>query len=180
MYTSCTWRTMLDQTIFAPKLCKALAAASCPCELVTTLIMLRVEGEVVPVLKYHSINTRGGVEVDLHHSWPRHQMEVSGQLHDPWGKIQRFPLNRGLGGSQFRFARCGVEKNYPCRKSNPGIPARRYIDWAIPTLTMAGLNSYDQDPNWCPRESVDVFCLIEYTYGSQPDDNKRQKYTHYC
>jgi hypothetical protein len=27
------------------------------------------------------MNTYGGVEVWRHHSWPRHEMEVSGQLH---------------------------------------------------------------------------------------------------
>jgi hypothetical protein len=27
------------------------------------------------------MKTYGGVEVQLHHFWPRHQMEVSGQLH---------------------------------------------------------------------------------------------------
>jgi hypothetical protein len=29
------------------------------------------------------MKTYGVVERELHHSWLRHQMEVSGQLHDP-------------------------------------------------------------------------------------------------
>jgi hypothetical protein len=29
------------------------------------------------------MKTYGGVEVQLHHSWPEHEMEVSGQLHLP-------------------------------------------------------------------------------------------------
>jgi hypothetical protein len=29
------------------------------------------------------MKTYGGVKVQLHHSWPQHQMEVSGQPHAP-------------------------------------------------------------------------------------------------
>jgi hypothetical protein len=31
--------------------------------------------------KQHAMRTIGGVEVKLHHSWPRYYMAVSGQIH---------------------------------------------------------------------------------------------------
>jgi hypothetical protein len=47
-------------------------------------------------------------------SWPRHELEVSGQLHDPAallpGKEPLYPLARRLGGPQSRFGRRGEEK----------------------------------------------------------------------
>jgi hypothetical protein len=50
------------------------------------------------------------------HSWSRHQMEVSGQLHDTaalfQGKSPRYPLDRRLGGPQSCSGR-GVEKKIP-------------------------------------------------------------------
>jgi hypothetical protein len=39
------------------------------------------------------------------------------------------PLARRLGGPQSRCGRVG-EISFLCRESNPGIPARRYTDWA--------------------------------------------------
>jgi hypothetical protein len=38
--------------------------------------------------------------------WPRHWMEVSGQLQSPW-----YQMDRGLGGPQSRSGRGGEEKN---------------------------------------------------------------------
>jgi hypothetical protein len=35
------------------------------------------------LIKHSAKKTYRGVEVQLHHSWPRHKMEVSGQLHAP-------------------------------------------------------------------------------------------------
>jgi hypothetical protein len=29
------------------------------------------------------MKTQGGIELQLHHSWSRHWIEVSGQLHNP-------------------------------------------------------------------------------------------------
>jgi hypothetical protein len=47
--------------------------------------------------------------------WPRHQMEVSGQLHAPaalaQGKNPGYPLNTRLGGPQSRSGRGDEEKN---------------------------------------------------------------------
>jgi hypothetical protein len=48
-------------------------------------------------------------------SWPRHEMEVSGQVHATanlfWRKRQPHPLDRAAGGPQSRSGRYGVEKN---------------------------------------------------------------------
>jgi hypothetical protein len=65
------------------------------------------------------MKTCGEVEVQFHHSWPRHYMEVSGQLRAPTA----LPPRR-LGGPQSRSAHC-EEKNipFPCRKSKPGRSA---------------------------------------------------------
>jgi hypothetical protein len=49
-------------------------------------------------------------------SWPRHYLDLSGQLHAPTalppGKAPplRYPLDRRLGGPQSRSGRCGEEK----------------------------------------------------------------------
>jgi hypothetical protein len=47
--------------------------------------------------------------------WPRHYMEVSGQLHAPaaypHGKSPWYPLDRRLGGLQSRSGSDGEEKN---------------------------------------------------------------------
>jgi hypothetical protein len=47
-------------------------------------------------------------------SWPRHQLEVSGQLHAPAalppGKSPRYPFYRRLGGPQSRSGRYGEVK----------------------------------------------------------------------
>jgi hypothetical protein len=47
--------------------------------------------------------------------WPRHYMEVGGQLHAPaaysHGKSPCYPLDRRLGGPQSRSGHGGEEKN---------------------------------------------------------------------
>jgi hypothetical protein len=52
----------------------------------------------------------GGIST---HSWPRHWMEVSGQLHAPAALLpgKEYPLNRRLGEPQSRSWRGGEEKN---------------------------------------------------------------------
>jgi hypothetical protein len=78
-----------------------------------------------------------GVEPYLHHSWPRHQMEVRGRLH------ALAALPRGVTGTHWMGSRTGlnaVEKrviSYPCRESNPGRSARSLV--AVPT-EMSRLN----------------------------------------
>jgi hypothetical protein len=75
-------------------------------------------------------------------SWPRHLLEVNGQLHAPaallWRKSPRFPLDKRLGGPQNRSGRRREEKILaPYRDSNSGssfvqFVASRYTDCAIP------------------------------------------------
>jgi hypothetical protein len=73
-------------------------------------------------------------------SWPRHYLEMSGQLDAPAALLQakepRYPLGRRLGGPQRRSERRG-ENSWPYRDLNcdPLVVqpvARRYTDWAIP------------------------------------------------
>jgi hypothetical protein len=70
-------------------------------------------------------------------SWPRHQLEVSDQLHGSAalapGERPRYQLDRRLGGPQ---SRSGRENSWPYRGSNchPSIVqpvASRYTDWTI-------------------------------------------------
>jgi hypothetical protein len=65
-------------------------------------------------IKHDAIKTYGGVEVRLHHSWPHHWMEVSGQLQatlaSPLGRNSRYPLDRRQGRLQSRSGRCGVQQ----------------------------------------------------------------------
>jgi hypothetical protein len=67
------------------------------------------------------MKTCGGVKVWLQHSWPRHYMEVSGQLHSSAallpGKEPPYPLDRRLRGLQSLYGRYGEEKLLPM----PGI-----------------------------------------------------------
>jgi hypothetical protein len=53
------------------------------------------------------MKTYGRVEVYLHHSLPRHYMEVSGQLHTPValpsGESPRYSLGRRLDGAPEPF-----------------------------------------------------------------------------
>jgi hypothetical protein len=60
------------------------------------------------------MKTYGEVQVHLPHSWPRHWMEASVQIHAPVAFIQvkslLDQLNRRLGGPQNRSGRRGEEK----------------------------------------------------------------------
>jgi hypothetical protein len=79
-----------------------------------------------------SMTTYGGVEVQLHLSWPRHYMAVSGQLHDfaALPPEKEPPLHIGHetewapGAGHWRREK----KVLHCREWNPGRPARRYTD----------------------------------------------------
>jgi hypothetical protein len=70
-------------------------------------------------------------------SWPRHYLEVSGQLHAPAALLPgEYPLDRRLGGPQSRSGRRG-EYSGPYRDSNsdPSVVqpvASRYTEYAIP------------------------------------------------
>jgi hypothetical protein len=57
------------------------------------------------------MKTYGRVEVELHHSRPRHWMEVSGHLQAPVA-LPRYPLDRRLGGPQSRSGQWRVEKHF--------------------------------------------------------------------
>jgi hypothetical protein len=61
------------------------------------------------LINRHAMKAYGGVEVQLHHSWRRHWMEVTGQLDArplyPRGKSTRYPLYRSLGGPKSRSER---------------------------------------------------------------------------
>jgi hypothetical protein len=72
----------------------------------------------------HAMKTYEGVEVQLHLSWPRHSMEVSGQLHT----LSSLPPKETLPGTHWIGPRAGldaVEKKriLHCRESIPGPPA---------------------------------------------------------
>jgi hypothetical protein len=75
---------------------------------------------------WYLLNTTRGVwRYSSTHSRPRHQMEVSCQLHAPSslppGKTPKYPLDRKLGGPQSRSGRG------PGRESNPGCPASSLV-----------------------------------------------------
>jgi hypothetical protein len=59
------------------------------------------------------MKTYGGMEVELHHPYPRRYMEVSGKLRAPAAlnleNHRRYPLDRRLGGPQGRSGRYGEE-----------------------------------------------------------------------
>jgi hypothetical protein len=81
----------------------------------------------------------GGVELQLHHYWPRYYMEVSGQLHVlaalPRGKCPSGNWTRGWVGPTADPNAEGKRK-YPAPGGNrtPVVQpvARCYTDWAIP------------------------------------------------
>jgi hypothetical protein len=53
------------------------------------------------LIKQHAMKTSVRVEINLHHSWPRHWMEVIGQLHAPaavpQGKLRAVPIGQEAG-----------------------------------------------------------------------------------
>jgi hypothetical protein len=74
-------------------------------------------------------------------SWPRHQLEVSGQLHGPAalppGKSHWYPLDRRWSGPQSRSRQCVEKNSWPYRGLNldPSVVqpvASRCTDYAIP------------------------------------------------
>jgi hypothetical protein len=79
-------------------------------------------------------------------SWPRHELEVSGQLHAPAAlpprKSPRYPLYRKFRGTQSRSGRYGeVKIFYPTELELPSSlvvqpVASRYTDWAIQAPTL--------------------------------------------
>jgi hypothetical protein len=85
------------------------------------------------------MKTYGGVEVQLHHSWPRHYMDVSGQLHTaaalPPGK--ELPDIHWIGG--WVDPRAGLDAvklrkiSCSCQKLNPGRPVLGDSDILIST-----------------------------------------------
>jgi hypothetical protein len=87
------------------------------------------------LIKHYAMKTYGGLEVSLHHSWTRHLMEMSGQLHVPaplpQGRAPVCPLVRRVGGPQRRSGRCGGEKNLAMLGIERGSSSQSPI--AIPT-----------------------------------------------
>jgi hypothetical protein len=62
-------------------------------------------------------------------SWPRHLLELSGQLRSG-GKSLRYPLDRRLGGPQSRYGRRG-ENSWPYRDSNSDPVVSRCTGYII-------------------------------------------------
>lgn len=64
----------------------------------------------------------GGVEIHLHHSWPRHEMKLSCQFHAlvALSHVKDLPvtIRQELDGPQSRFGRRGEAENL---SSLPGI-----------------------------------------------------------
>jgi hypothetical protein len=67
------------------------------------------------------MNTYGGVEASLHHSWPRHFMDVVSFTPRPLYLRGKSPGTHLIGGAQRRSGSCGVEKNL---LALPGIEPR--------------------------------------------------------
>jgi hypothetical protein len=97
------------------------------------------------------MKTCGGAEVQLHHSWPRHQMEVGGRLHAPVdlppGKSPRPPPVIRLGAPPPPRARLeAVEMTkIPVRARNwtPAVKqvARRHTDRAVPAHKVSNVRN---------------------------------------
>jgi hypothetical protein len=93
------------------------------------------KGKVVPVARCHK--DMGGVEVKLHHYWPRNWMEVGGQLHTlaalPRAKNSGYTLEKRMCGSQSRSGSWEEEEKLaPAGNQTPTIPSIvcRYTDGA--------------------------------------------------
>jgi hypothetical protein len=77
-------------------------------------------------LSTYAMRTYRWVEVSLHHSWPRHQMKVSGRLHAP----ATLPPGKEPHGTHWIGGWVGPwtfwrrEKYYPWWDSIPSLPAR--------------------------------------------------------
>jgi hypothetical protein len=75
----------------------------------------------------------GGVEVQLHHSSPRQQMEVSTHIHTPAAPGETAP-DKGQGGPQSRCGRYGKESNLGRPARSPLLNRLSYLD----SCTVAG------------------------------------------
>jgi hypothetical protein len=69
------------------------------------------------LIKHHSVKAYGGMKIQLHAFFSRHEVEVSGQLHaetyfSSRGKDSRHPLDRSLGEPQSQSGSCGEEKHH--------------------------------------------------------------------
>jgi hypothetical protein len=84
----------------------------------------------VLLINHHVMQTYREMDVQLHHSWPRHYMHVSGQLHVPAplppGKEPPVPIGLEAGWApEPVWTTRGRENPSPCRKSKPGLPSHR-------------------------------------------------------
>jgi hypothetical protein len=114
-------------------------------------------------------------------SWPRHYLEVSGQLDAPValppGKSLRHPLDRRLCGPQSRCGRRG-ENSWPYRDSNsdPSCPARsqslhrlHYLGSPIFRTRKSKIKSNTENDVWWREEWRSMIC------GIVEECNYRQK-----
>jgi hypothetical protein len=98
------------------------------------------KGKALSVLKHHTMMMYGETEVQLHHSWPWYQMEVSGQLHTPATLLPgKQPLvHTGQEAGWFPEPVWTIwrrKKFCPCGTRNPAVQpiASLYTNWAIVT-----------------------------------------------
>jgi hypothetical protein len=128
------WRDRNGKDVFIP----VCHSAHCVSE-IKQLIKLDVEG--LHNKKQSSPTTQRSIAPT--HSWPRHQMGVSGQRHAPAALRpgERTPGTHCTGGGV--GLRAGLDTDVrgkilcPCRGSNPDHPVvqsvvRHYTDWATP------------------------------------------------
>jgi hypothetical protein len=76
----------------------------------------------------------------------------------PRGSRPQYPLYNRLGGPQSRSGRCGEKKILPCWWLNPGRPARRYTDWAIPTHHVWQINKIVGETS--SSSLIQVICMV--------------------
>jgi hypothetical protein len=113
------------------------------------------------------MKTCGGVEAQLHHSWLRHYMEVSGKLHPPPPR-ERALGTRWVGG--WVGPRAGLDavtkKPSFCREMNPGrtAVARRYTDWviSIPAHAITFINHWYNPNSKCSLDVRAVHDTVHY------------------
>jgi hypothetical protein len=115
------------------------------------------------------MRTYGRVKIKLHHSWPRHWMKVSGQIHAPAvltpGKEPPVPIGESEWTPEpvwtlWRRRECCTAGNRTWAFQSI---ARRYTDWAIPTqycdLLRAGRPS---DRSSSPRRVKDFLLSMSF------------------
>jgi hypothetical protein len=87
----------------------------------TKWLKKKVKLSLCLLIKHYAMKTYRGVDeyCRFTFSWPRHKLEVSGQLHAPAallpGKSSRYPFYRRLGGPQSRSGRYGEVKLFNLR-----------------------------------------------------------------